>query len=45
MREITKDILQFINKVNGHNKMSGRGQSQNANDQLKKIELALKHNL
>jgi hypothetical protein len=43
MREITKDILQLINKGNAHNKMSG--QSQNANNQLKKIELALKNNL
>lgn len=43
MREIIKDILQFINKGNTHNKMSG--QSQNAKNQLKKIELALKHNL
>jgi hypothetical protein len=41
MREIIKDILQFINKGNAHNKMSG----QNAKHQLKKIELALKHNL
>jgi hypothetical protein len=43
MREITKDILQFVNKGNALNKING--QSQIANNQLKKIELALKNNL